>query len=34
MPKLTKRLIDSLEPQGRDFIVWDDELRDPRYPAH
>ena len=29
MPKLTKRFIDSLEPNGRDQIIFDDEL--PRF---
>ncbi len=27
MPKLTKRLIESLETCGRDYFVWDDELK-------
>lgn len=26
MPKLTKRLVESTQPEARDFIVWDDEL--------
>jgi integrase len=26
MPKITKRLVDSLKPQGKDYFVWDDEL--------
>ena len=26
MPKLTKRLVESLAPKAKDYIVWDDEL--------
>lgn len=26
MARLTKRIIDALEPNGRDFFVWDDEM--------
>ena len=26
MPKITKRLVDSLTPQGSDYFVWDDSL--------
>ncbi|MBN8531438.1 MAG: tyrosine-type recombinase/integrase [Alphaproteobacteria bacterium] len=26
MPKLTKRFVDTLKPEGRDYFVWDDDL--------
>ena len=26
MAKLTKRVVEATEPQGRDYVVWDDEL--------
>ena len=26
MPKITKRLVDGLTPQAKDYTVWDDEL--------
>lgn len=27
MSRLTKRLVDSVRPSGRDVVVWDGELR-------
>ena len=26
MAKLTKRVVETAEPQGRDYVIWDDEL--------
>ena len=26
MAKLTKRVVETAEPQSRDYVIWDDEL--------